>query len=95
MTISRVFELIHKIEGSDSIEFRQIRLAPDGIPFAQVEYLLNGEKVRALRLDLDKRVFLDHFEDDPEMEAFLARAAFQIVDYVSDCLDAAPADSNL
>ncbi len=60
------------------------------VPFAMIWYELGGERQEeALRLDLDKRIFLDHFSDArtnkllagaaPGLASFVARAKEEIV----------------
>jgi hypothetical protein len=46
------------------------------------------EQATGARLDLDKRVFIDHFEGDPQTEAAFKRAAPQIASHVSVALRA-------
>jgi hypothetical protein len=65
-----------------SIEFlsAEVPVGPFRAPFAVVKYALNGEEQSlGLRLDLDKGVFLDHFERDHFKENILRHAAPQIV----------------
>ncbi len=55
-------------------------------PFVLVRYALHGaEQKEGLRLDLDKRAFLDHFEDS-SLEATVAREAAAIAEFVGDFL---------
>ena len=50
---------------------------------AVVSYSLNGEKQDlGLRIDIDKRDFLDHF-DNPDFEALASDAAPRIVHYLA------------
>ena len=53
-------------------------------PLAVVTYALNGRSHEdyELGMDLDKQVFLDHFED-PQMEALAQQAAPAIVAFLS------------
>lgn len=54
---------------------------PD-IPLALVRYTLDGvEPPYGLRVDLDKQVFLDHF-DDPDHESFARQTAPKLVELV-------------
>lgn len=58
-------------------------------PFVLVRYAINGiEQKEGLRLDLDKRAFLDHLED-PSLEASVANFAVaeQIAELVGDFLN--------
>ena len=90
MTQPRIVDL-SRVQASSKIKFEEAHLPPedyDGIPFAQVRYSIEGmTQALALRLDLDKRAFLDHFEDDPEKEEFLSSAASEIVDAISEYLE--------
>jgi len=55
-------------------------------PFVLVRYALNGaEQKEGLRLDLDKRAFLDHFEDS-SLEATVATEALTIAKIVGGVL---------
>ncbi len=55
-------------------------------PLALIKYSLEGAvQEYGLRLDLDKRVFLDHFEDE-ERERTLRKAAPEIVRYLGSVL---------
>lgn len=54
------------------------------MPFAIVRYADHGiTQNDYLRLDLDKQIFLDHFEDE-QREAVMRRAAPEIVDVVGE-----------
>ena len=66
--------------------FRQaaFTIEPMLSPFAVVTYELNGSSHEdyELGLDMDKQIFLDHFED-PALEALAKQAAPEIVAYLS------------
>ena len=71
------------IPRNDAVDFveAEIFTKPE-IPFAIVRYRLNGKlQPEGLRLDLDKRVFLDHLEEASE-EAVAASAAPAIVNHL-------------
>jgi hypothetical protein len=54
---------------------------------ALVRYARSGvEQATGGRLDLDKRVFIDHFEGDPEVEAAFRSAALPIASHVGAML---------
>ena len=78
----RSVKLKGRVPGGAGLEFERVEM-PAGYdpPFALVRYSLCGEEQdTGLRLDLDKRVFLDHFEDQKEREAVIEQAAPRIVD---------------
>ena len=55
-------------------------------PFALVRYALQGqEQPYGLRLDLDKQVFLAHFEDK-DQEEIIERAGPKIVEFLRSVL---------
>jgi hypothetical protein len=59
---------------------------PYGTPFVLVRYAIGGlEQAHSLRLDLDKRVFLDRFED-LVLEGRLQASASQVVDVIRKTL---------
>ena len=80
-----------------SIDLRGVVPEQDGIQFVRAEapkqvrpvlvlvrYAREGEEQAAgRRLDLDKRVFIDQFEDDMRVEAAFKSAAPQIASHVS------------
>ena len=72
-------DLKDRVEGGESIEFlRAETSATMNTPFVIVWYALDGrEQDLGLRLDLDKRVFLDQgvFDDTPRRETFVEHAA--------------------
>jgi hypothetical protein len=77
-------------ESSDvwySLEFLRAEMsAKYDIPFALIRYALDGkEQESGLRLDLDKQVFLDHFEN-AEMEEAAQKAAPLIVEFLGEKL---------
>jgi hypothetical protein len=90
MTEPRIVQLEGKIREGASIKFLYAQLPPreyEGIPFAIVGYNLGGvAQDRSLRLDLDKRAFLDHFENDIEKEEFIRKATLDIVDAIAEYL---------
>ncbi len=60
------------------------------LPFAIVHYAVQGaSEEMGLRLDLDKQVFLDHF-DDADNEALASAAAPEIVGFLGSAGQAAP-----
>jgi len=73
-----------EIEGGAGIEFLFVEVSKvfPSMPFAVVHYEENGKRAPlGLRLDLDKRVFLDHFNDKAKEEV-LSRAAPEICAFV-------------
>jgi hypothetical protein len=79
-----VIALPDEIKGGAGIEFLFVEISKffPAMPFAVVHYEENGKRVPlGLRLDLDKRVFLDHF-DDGAKEEVLNRAAPKICAFV-------------
>ena len=64
-------DLKGRVKGGASIEFLRAEV-PEGhrrIPSALIRYSLGGvEQTYGLRLDLDKQVVLDHFEDKEKQE---------------------------
>jgi hypothetical protein len=81
-------DLRHRVPGGASIEFLRVEMAGiDASPFALIRYAKDGEEQKTgLRLDLDKRSFLDHFEDQ-EKERVIESAAPRIVELVGTALD--------
>jgi len=65
------------------IRFLRVEMAAGHVaPFALVRYALDGaEQELGLRLDLDKRAFLDHF-DQQDIESACTVTAPRIVDYL-------------
>jgi orotate phosphoribosyltransferase len=86
----RTIDLTSNIPGGDSIEFLRAEVSKAAYrysPFALVRYALEGvEQEYGLRIDLDKRVFIDHFDEDPKKEAVLHGAAPKIVKFLSRVL---------
>jgi hypothetical protein len=76
-------DLRKRVPGGAAIEFLRVEMAGIDIsPFALIRYKKNGlEQPTGLRLDLDKRSFLDHFENREE-ERIIEAAAPLIVDLV-------------
>jgi len=77
------------LPNDSAIEFlrAEMTLAQYHLPFALVRYALQGvEQEYGLRLDLDKRVFLDHFDDDEKLEQVAQNALPRIVEVVGDAL---------
>jgi hypothetical protein len=84
----RAIDLRGHIPGGAAIEFLRAEV-PSGQyhgPFAVIHYALQGvEQDLGLRLDMDKQVFLDHFEDE-EREEIIQKAAPEIVDFLGSIL---------
>ena len=79
-----VIALPDEIKGGAGIEFLFAEVSKffPAMPFAVVHYEENGKRAPlGLRLDLDKRVFLDHFDDKAKQEV-LNRAAPEICAFV-------------
>ncbi len=92
MVQTRIIDLDRKIPGGASIEFLRVE-KPVGkyshAPFVLVRYSLAGEEQEyGLRLDLDKQVFLDHFDDNQEKEEVIQKAAPKIIEVLEDALSA-------
>lgn len=68
-----------------SIEFLNARISDEYfVPLAVVNYRLNGrDEELGLRLDMNKRAFLDHLTNTNQ-EEFLQQSAPKIVKYLSD-----------
>lgn len=74
------------IPSSPSIVFLSAEVPETESPFAMVWYSLKGRAQEyALRLDLDKQVFLDHL-DNNEDDRFVQQSAKKIADYVGHIL---------
>ena len=82
-TKRRKVDLKGRIKGGAGIEFLFAELPyAHPLPFAVVYYSEAGEQqLLGLRLDLDKQVFLDHFED-AKKEKVLHRAAPHLVTHL-------------
>jgi hypothetical protein len=82
-------DLKDHVEGGASIEFLRVEV-PDGhrrIPSALIRYSLDGvEQTYGLRLDLDKQVVLDRFEDDKEKQETVERAVPEILEVLRSTL---------
>ena len=77
--------------GPDLTFLRAIVFEKPRLPFAIVNYAIGGvENEMGLRLDLGKRVFVDHFEN-PAREEMAAATAIRIVSFLaSDPEDRTP-----
>lgn len=75
-------DLKDRVKGGASIEFLRVEV-PEGhrrIPSALIRYSLDGvEQAYGPRLDLDKQVVLDRFEDDEEKQETVERAIPEIL----------------
>ena len=73
------------------IEFLRAELPPPKAPFATIRYAIDGvEQPNGLRIDLDKQVFLDHFDDDEQKEHALKEATPQIVRFLASMIAETP-----
>lgn len=84
----RTIDLKGRIPGGASIEFLRVEtpVTEHDVPFALIRYALEGvEQEYGLRMDLDKRVFIDHFEGEAKEEV-IQRAAPKIVEFLSHVL---------
>lgn len=79
----RVIELRGEIESVGPVEFLWADMPMVPSPFAVVHYALHGEEQRlGLRLDMDKRVFLDR---PKQVEATIVQdRAYKITDYLAE-----------
>ncbi len=69
---------------SATIQFIRAEVPPYRSPFIRIYYAVGGrEEIFALRLDVDKRVFLDHLEN-PFDDQFVRGVAPEIANLVSD-----------
>ncbi|HYM13687.1 MAG TPA: hypothetical protein VEU62_23310 [Bryobacterales bacterium] len=84
MTKYRTIDFRDPIKGGALITFLRAEVRKGTrSPFAYVRYSVQGEEQSGgLRLDLDKRVFLDHF-DDEKMEEAARNAAPKVAGVVS------------
>jgi len=86
----RTIEFEGHIEGGHDIRFDRALLFPldlGYVPFALIQFSINGKnQTNGLRLDLDKRTFLDLLDnvDNPDMRAFIERSAERIADFVQE-----------
>lgn len=80
-------DLRNQIPTTGKVEFlRAETAAKQRTPFVLIRYALNGtEQKEGLRLDLDKRAFLDHFEDS-SLEATVAKEARTLAEFIGDFL---------
>jgi hypothetical protein len=78
-----------KVSGGAGIEFKRAEVPQIEDPvFALIRYARNGNEPEiGLRLDLDKQVFLDHFEEGSPQERVLLDAAPRILQLVYAKLD--------
>ncbi len=73
------------------IEFleAEVFIQPD-IPFSIVYYSLNGDRQEdGMRVDLDKQIFLDHFDDEAQ-ERFLEQARPEVLDRIFTFFESQP-----
>jgi hypothetical protein len=69
---------------SATVQFIRAEVPAYRSPFIRVFYAVRGQEEKfALRLDVDKRVFLDHLEN-PADDQFVRRVAPQIANLVSE-----------
>jgi hypothetical protein len=61
---------VYKVPDAGNISFLRAEWWDDSSRFVVVRYAVKGEEVktRGFRLDLDKKVFLDHISDDPKLD---------------------------
>lgn len=84
--------LAKKFQGSLSVKLLWAEV-PKLVPaFTIVRYAARvgsnwQEQEFGLRLDLDKQVFLDHFDKDPRSERYVRQKARKIVRYISSILN--------
>lgn len=81
---TRSWPLPESLPSNEELRFDQVTLfVRPRLPLAIVNYSLGGErKEMGLRIDLDKRVFLSHF-DEPELESLASEAAPLIVRHLA------------
>jgi hypothetical protein len=83
----RMIELKGHIDEGNSVSFVRAELLPLGLgytPFALIIFSINDQpQERGLRLDLDKRAFLDNL-DNVDMRTFIERSAARIADFVQE-----------
>jgi hypothetical protein len=83
MENERTIEIQGQIEGGNSVSFDRVKLFAHS-PFALVIYSINGEQQEhGLRLDLDKRVFLDNL-DNPHTREIIEQSAERPADFVQE-----------
>lgn len=84
MSKTRLIPLEGTVPSSPSIHFISAEVPETRSPFAMIWYSCKGSRQEyALRLDVDKGVFLDHLENREDDE-FIRRAAPKIIDRLSD-----------
>jgi hypothetical protein len=84
----RAIDLKGYIPNGASIEFLRAEVAVGEyrVPVALIRYALQGvEQDLGLRLDMDKRAFIDHF-DEEELEQAAQKAIPKIVEVVGSAL---------
>lgn len=82
------FQEIHlrdRVGEHDPLTFLSAKVSKEYLlPFALIHYTIRGKTPDyGLRLDLDKRVFIDHLEDDQD-ERVLQEAAPKIAEIIGD-----------
>lgn len=86
MSKTRLIPLKEGVPSSASIEFLHAEIPESRSPFAMIWYSWKGARQEyALRLDVEKGVFLDRLEDARDDE-FIRQAAPKIVDRLSNVL---------
>ncbi len=84
MTQTQMIELVGVAPPSGPVRFLQaVVFREPRLPFALVRYCVAGKREATARLDLDKQVFLDHFEE-ADIEGSFAGAAALIVEHLSE-----------
>ena len=88
MNTIRIISLKGKIPGWNAIKFLRAEMSTrHRSPFALIRYSYNrSEPEYGLRLDLDKRVFLDHPFDKEEENKAIDETAPKIVEYLGSVL---------
>lgn len=84
----RTIDLKGYIPNGNSLEFLRAEVAVGQYrsPFALIRYALEGvEQNLGLRLDMDKRAFIDHFEEE-DLESAIQKAAPKIAELVGSSL---------
>ncbi len=83
MSKTRLIHLQGTVPSSPSVQFLDAEIPESRSPFAMIWYSLRGARQEyALRLDVDKGVFLDRLEDKMDDE-FIRQASPKIVDRLS------------
>ena len=80
---TKTVQLPKRLSANRDVEFLEaVLFETPRLPFAIVHYAVQGSlEEMGLRLDLDKQVFLDHFED-ARNEALASAAAPEIVGFL-------------